>query len=382
VASIAIVTLPEPGHLNPSECLRKALVEAGHRVTYIVKPGGEQYFDERSLPYELVRWGHFADVALVEASATDLAALAYEFHVDVLKLSATYSQRYDPELPPVTSDLPPQSSAAGRALIADAWRLEHERLREREWYRHAAEWAERNHGFPRQWIDDRAAMEVTFRVPELTLAPRELDFERKASDLFYAGPCIDLERDESGRAPLDSIRQDRPIAYCAFGTQIHRYANAIERISLLMEAVLSWDAAEISEVPENVTVLRNAPQLALLRRAAIMLTHGGLNSVKEALACGVPLIVLPFDHDQPGNAARVAFHRYGHKVQWGGTSAPALAALVAEVLSDIPLKLRVSDFKARLSREIRERNSVRAFEACWNCYRQLLEGHLRQTAGP
>jgi UDP-glucoronosyl and UDP-glucosyl transferase len=39
------------------------------------------------------------------------------------------------------------------------------------------------------------------------------------------------------------------------------------------------------------------PQVALLPRCALLVSHAGFNSVKEALAEGVPLILLPIAGD-------------------------------------------------------------------------------------
>ena len=47
------------------------------------------------------------------------------------------------------------------------------------------------------------------------------------------------------------------------------------------------------------------PQVALLERAALLVTHGGNNSVTEALTAGVPMVVLPFSTDQFAGAAAV-----------------------------------------------------------------------------
>src|SRR5262249_25217465 len=51
-------------------------------------------------------------------------------------------------------------------------------------------------------------------------------------------------------------------------------------------------------VPSNCLVLPSAPQLAVLRRAAVFITHGGMNSVLEGLTYGVPLLVIPTQVEQ------------------------------------------------------------------------------------
>jgi UDP:flavonoid glycosyltransferase YjiC (YdhE family) len=42
----------------------------------------------------------------------------------------------------------------------------------------------------------------------------------------------------------------------------------------------------------------SVPQLAVLERAAVFVTHGGMNSALEGLACGVPLVVIPQHGEQ------------------------------------------------------------------------------------
>jgi UDP:flavonoid glycosyltransferase YjiC (YdhE family) len=54
-----------------------------------------------------------------------------------------------------------------------------------------------------------------------------------------------------------------------------------------------------------VRVVDKAPQLAVLSRADVMLTHGGLGSIKESLYFGVPMLVFPLRFDQEANARRV-----------------------------------------------------------------------------
>jgi MGT family glycosyltransferase len=52
-------------------------------------------------------------------------------------------------------------------------------------------------------------------------------------------------------------------------------------------------------------VVRYAPQLQILKRAALVVTHAGLNTVLESLSEGLPMVAVPLGNDQPGVAARV-----------------------------------------------------------------------------
>lgn len=56
------------------------------------------------------------------------------------------------------------------------------------------------------------------------------------------------------------------------------------------------------------------PYRAVMRRAALVITHGGSNTVLDALACGVPLLIRPVGFDQPGNLARVRHHGLGEEL--------------------------------------------------------------------
>jgi UDP:flavonoid glycosyltransferase YjiC (YdhE family) len=55
----------------------------------------------------------------------------------------------------------------------------------------------------------------------------------------------------------------------------------------------------------NVTVLNWAPQIDILKTAAVALIHGGLGTIKECIYFGVPMLIFPFARDQPLNAKRV-----------------------------------------------------------------------------
>ncbi len=77
-----------------------------------------------------------------------------------------------------------------------------------------------------------------------------------------------------------------------------------------------------------------APQIELLKRAALCITHAGLNTTLEALGQGVPLVAIPIGFDQPGVAARIAHHRVGEFVEVHEATAGRLLGLARKVLGD------------------------------------------------
>jgi zeaxanthin glucosyltransferase len=77
-----------------------------------------------------------------------------------------------------------------------------------------------------------------------------------------------------------------------------------------------------------------APQNVLLKRAALCITHAGLNTTLEALAQGVPMVAIPIGYDQPGVAARIAHHGVGEFIEIGNLTARNLSELIGKVTTN------------------------------------------------
>ncbi|MDG0791547.1 hypothetical protein OMP38_12195 [Cohnella ginsengisoli] len=58
-------------------------------------------------------------------------------------------------------------------------------------------------------------------------------------------------------------------------------------------------------MPAHFIVRPYVPQLEMLRRADVFITHAGMNSVHEGLWHGVPLLMVSMGPDQPAVAARI-----------------------------------------------------------------------------
>jgi UDP:flavonoid glycosyltransferase YjiC (YdhE family) len=100
-----------------------------------------------------------------------------------------------------------------------------------------------------------------------------------------------------------------------------------------VHTILVAPAGSVPETP-HVTVAPRVPLLDLLPRLAAVVTHGGLNTVTEALSAGVPLVVAPIRHDQPVNARDVAAAGAGVRVSFARAEPARLAAALDAVLSD------------------------------------------------
>jgi UDP:flavonoid glycosyltransferase YjiC (YdhE family) len=70
----------------------------------------------------------------------------------------------------------------------------------------------------------------------------------------------------------------------------------------------------LPNLPGNPLVVGYAPQLELLEKATLTITHAGMNTTLECLTNGVPMVAIPVANDQPGIAARIAWTGVGEVV--------------------------------------------------------------------
>lgn len=59
------------------------------------------------------------------------------------------------------------------------------------------------------------------------------------------------------------------------------------------------------DVPKEIFVCDYAPHSSLFPQAKLIVHHGGAGTTGQAMRAGKPMLVVPFSHDQPDNAARL-----------------------------------------------------------------------------
>ncbi|KXN68642.1 glycosyltransferase family 1 protein [Conidiobolus coronatus NRRL 28638] len=69
---------------------------------------------------------------------------------------------------------------------------------------------------------------------------------------------------------------------------------------------------------EQFKLLKWAPQDAILNHShtKLFMTHGGLDSIYEAIQSGTPMLAVPYFGDQPRNAALIKEHGIGDYIEW------------------------------------------------------------------
>ncbi|MGG0646517.1 glycosyltransferase [Bacillus mycoides] len=204
-------------------------------------------------------------------------------------------------------------------------------------------------------------------VPKIVLGPAQFEFPNTPEDnLTYLGLCIDEDRkvrDFYWRHYDDT----KPLIYCSLGTLSNRYEYSeafFEEIIKTFKEKPEWqviiNTGNLSSVdrflplPDNIFMSNYVPQLEVLKKASLMLTHGGYGTIKECIALSVPMIVFPCIYDQPGNAARVDFHKIGVRRDISKITSTEIEKVIKEMLTNKEYKENIN----KLRDEIIANNSL------------------------
>lgn len=358
--------------------------------------------------YEAVLQGEFdrliervrPDLGLCDVLLSELTLCLYGHGVPVLQLNTSFPLEREPMSPPPTSHVIPGEGPLWRARWAMDWGrfaldVRFSALLQRlGWEGRALECRRqlaRRHGYPEEELDAAGRLVVNERAPMLVLCPREFaDFRgvQRSAAYFFTGPCVDLGRHEP-ELDWGRVSAEAPLILCSLGTMLQgsdtesRFFEAVlgaARQRPRWQLVLATGQRELPELrqraPSNVVLLPYAPQLRLLRHAAAMVTHGGLNSVKECISLGVPMVAVPMMFDQPGVAARVAHHGLGVRTFISDLSEARLVEHLDEILQNPSYKKAVTSMGALFQRAESSGEVLRFLE------RFLLSTARRRTQKP
>lgn len=216
---------------------------------------------------------------------------------------------------------------------------------------------------------------------QLSQTPPGLDFARRHLPLhFHAlGPLREPGTQPPGDWPITDAR---PLVFASLGTlQGHRF-GLFQRIAkacraldvqLLLAHCGGLDARQQARLRAcgATFVTAFAPQRWAVQRADVVISHGGLNTVLDAAMAGTAQLVLPIAFDQPGIAARVEHHRLGLTLP-RHASARRIGAALAQLLQPAPGRF------ARLAERL---SGVDGAQRGAQLIDQALAGHLPTVSG-
>jgi UDP:flavonoid glycosyltransferase YjiC (YdhE family) len=140
--------------------------------------------------------------------------------------------------------------------------------------------------------------------------------------------------------PMPEVDGSAPLVYLTLGTVSHTATEvlrqAVTGLARLPVTVLValGPGAPLNDVPPNVRVAGFVPQAEVLRRADLVVHHGGTGTVLGTLAAGLPQLVLPQGADQFVNADVIEAAGAGAKLVGPEITADAVTAAAGRLLDD------------------------------------------------
>jgi len=396
---LALICPDLAGHRNPMMTLGAALVRRGHRASFVGLPGsrdaaeraglgflpvGDREHSEGILDAERATLGElqgFRAMRFTERMLTNAARVLHrdapralrDAQVDGLLVDQVspagitvaeildipcgvvcnaLALHQEPAVPPPVTSWSPRTDAIGRwrnrvgnrllTLAARPLTAEINRFR-------------REHRLPpiHPTVDARA-----FGVIQIAQQPRFFDFPRRElpEHFHYTGPWHAPGRDSGVPFPFERL-DGRPLVYASLGTLQNRVrelfaviAAACEGLGVQLVISLGDPNAEPGDPLPGALVVAHAPQLELLRRAHAVVTHAGLNTALESLACGLPMVAIPVTNDQPGVARRLEWLGVAEVVPPRRARPPVLRVALEAILGEPRYRTAARACRHRLRR--------------------------------
>jgi MGT family glycosyltransferase len=315
---------------------------------------------------ERVTRGLRPDLLLTSSGTPWVGIAASRTGLPVVSFSSTLISVEDSTVPPFNTGLIPGRSPLSRLRTWFEWRklFLYRRLYAKDWnISEDLKALARDCGYPPERIDFRVETWPRLLLPELVFFPEALDFPRarRPEGAFFIEASVDTQR-RDGDFPWGRLDGDKPLVYCTLGSLLpfkfppraarffQTFMDAMARRPALQGVVTvgHYLKADDFNCPANVLVVPEAPQVEVLKRAALMISHAGVTGVKESAFMGVPMLLVPVYYDEFGNAARVVYHGLGERLRLKEVSAPALGRLIDTVLEDSSYSTRARLMSERL----------------------------------
>lgn len=188
------------------------------------------------------------------------------------------------------------------------------------------------------------------KLAQLSQQPAEFEFPRQnlPPHFHFTGPYHNPATRKPVPFPFEKLT-GQPLIYASMGTVQNRLLEVFQIIAFACEGLdaqlvisLGGGAApeSLPPLPGNPIVVGYAPQLELLQKATLTITHAGMNTTLESLSSGVPMVAIPVANDQPGVATRIAYTGVGEVVLLNQLSVPKLRSAIGKVLAQESYKQR------------------------------------------
>ena len=107
-------------------------------------------------------------------------------------------------------------------------------------------------------------------------------------------------------------------------------------------------------LPREIVAFDYAPYGQILPRASVIVHQGGVGTTAQALRAGRPMLVVPYNHDQPDNASRIARLGVGRTLSRKRYNSSHVFKELSELLEDPVYQQRA----AKIGGQIRSENGT------------------------
>ena len=396
MARFAILTLAGAGHLNPTGAIGRELSSRGHSVTVIANESARPITDRLELPLlpfadppesdrsqprsrsilsALPGMRQSARMIKAAAQVLDQApTLLRQFEADAVLLDqnvwaglsvaehlglpnitvcSAMMGHEEPAVPPGFTPWRYSSSGLARLRNRLGYAGYHASFKPliRMINRRRHDWRLPPIRKPADFLSPYA--QISQLVPEFDFPRTELP-----AACHYVGPLARSRVADEAAFPWDRL-DGRKLIYASLGT-VSRATKANTRaFRAIAEACAGLDAQLVltlgkwsekgpnwrellGELPGDPLIVDFAPQLLLLLRADLLITHAGQNTVLEAIDAGVPMVAVPRGADQPGLAARIEYTGIGLRESFHRPDVNRLRAKIRRVLSEGGFRQRIA----------------------------------------
>jgi zeaxanthin glucosyltransferase len=386
MAVIAVLVDLEHGHIFPTFCLAKKLMARGHRVCYLGLVEVEHLIRRQGLEFrpimqDLIPPGFFTDLRAqgietgrqVRASVEEkyfapllqgkvLDGVMQEIKPDVMLITChqyfeaiAVHYKYNVPVILLNTQVRDETRAQGAQVVI-------QRLIEVPGATDLIDLLLSSKVRIKGFADVAA---LVLQMPELVLFPRAFELGRISQDplVFYVGHEVDLNRSEEPFC-WGELRSDRPLIYCSLGSELDLKSEISRRfIRTVIDAVVprpDWqlvislgsrlDAEEFGPMPAHVLLTPWVPQLQMLARASVMITHAGIGTVKECIIYGVPMLAVPLMRDQFRCAERIVHHGLGLRGDIEHLESEDLSSMLEQLIADEACKERLEAMREEFQR--------------------------------
>jgi len=202
--------------------------------------------------------------------------------------------------------------------------------------------------------------EINHNIPPLNIVYTSREFQifsNEFDDRFqFVGPSIAYGAYRACKCSIPFSEMKPVIIYVSMGTVLGKHKNiyqtcirafAKEDVSVIMSLGKHITKESLGNIPANFYVHESVPQLEVLEKASLFITHGGMNSVNEAIYFGVPMLVAPIGCDQPTIADRVEELVMGKRIKGDKITPDKIKQLAHTILREQKYKqniLKHSDY--------------------------------------